>query len=145
MTTPGQDQNVDPQKEKDKENPPLKPVTEEKETRAEGLFDFFKSNTKDSIAYLLLTVGLVFLFFQPFFGGLLIGLVGGLYFAQEIDYLLKNGNEFVEEQGMVRSIVLGITFLALFISAPGIFIGAGLSIALKLLFAGEDKGGKPSP
>jgi hypothetical protein len=137
MTTPNQDQNTDPIK--DKEIPPIP------EPKKEGFFDFFKSNTKDAIAYLLLIVGLVLLFFQPFFGGILIGLVAGLYYGQEIDYLLKNGNDFIETQGMVRSIVLGITFLALFISSPGIFIGAALSLALKHLFNNQETGSSHRP
>lgn len=138
MTPSDQGSNNDSQKDKEKPNE-QKPV----QKGEEGFVDFFKSNTKDTIAYLLLIIGLVFLFFQPFFGGILIGLVAGLYFGKEINSLIQNGNEFVEEQGMVRSIVLGVTLLALFISAPGIFIGAALSIALRHLFGAEET--KPPP
>lgn len=137
MGSPDQNQGNDPQKDRGKKA--------ESKFGEEGLVDFVKSNTKDSIAYLLLIVGLVFLFFEPFFGGILIGLVTGLYFSKEIIFLFQNGNNFVEEQGMVRAIVLGITALALFIQAPGIFIGGALSIALKHLFKNEDipRGTKP--
>lgn len=129
---------------KDEEKPKPKGNKSFPEFKKEGLIDFVKSNTRDTAAYVLLVIGMVFLFFEPLFGGILIGLVAGIYFSEEINFLLKNGNEFIEEQGIVRSIVLGITALALFISAPGIFIGAALAIALKHLFgSNEEKENKP--
>lgn len=109
-----------------------------KHEKVEGLYQFARTNTKDTIAYIIAIIGIILLFFQPFFGCLLIGIVGGLYFSPEINFLLKHSNEFIEDQGMVRSVILGIILIAFFIAAPGIFIGAALALALKLLFGTQD-------
>lgn len=134
-TTPD---NKDPTKiDKPEEVEDLSKKKEEKE--ASGLFNFAKTNTKDAIAYIILIIGVILLFFERFSGELLIGIIFGLYYSFEIQSLFRNFNEFIEEQGIVRGIVLGVTTIALFISAPGIFIGAVLAVIIKYLFA-ADKG-----
>ncbi len=110
------------------------PHEKRQDTHSSGLYDYARSNTKDTIAYVILVVGIIMLFFEPFFGEVLIGIMIGLYFSEEIDYLVKNGNAFIEKQGMVRSIVLGVVALAFLIAAPGIYVGALLAALLKYLF-----------
>lgn len=110
-------------------------IPEKKIEEDHGLFDFAKTNTKDAIAYIILILGVILLFFERFSGELLIGVVFGLYYSAEIQSLFRNFNEFIEEQGVVRGIVLGVTAIALFISAPGIFIGAILAVIIKYLFS----------
>jgi hypothetical protein len=107
------------------------------EEKLSGLFDYAKTNPKDVIAYIILILGVILLFFERFAGELLIGVVFGLYYSPEIQGLLRNFNEFIEEQGIVRGIVLGVTAIALFISAPGVFIGAVLAVIVKYLFSSE--------
>jgi len=51
---------------------------------------------------------------------------------------LKNGNEFIEDQGMVKSIVLGCTAIAFFIALPGLFIGVALAMGLKYFFSHQE-------
>lgn len=113
-------------------------VPEKKDEKFSGLFDFAKTNTKDAIAYIIMIIGIILLFFERFSGELLIGIIFGLYYSAEIQGLFRNFNEFIEEQGIVRGIVLGVATLALFISAPGIFIGAILAVIIKYLFT-QDK------
>jgi ABC-type phosphate/phosphonate transport system permease subunit len=113
-------------------------IKEKKEPEAEkppGLFNFARTNTKDAIAYIILIIGVILLFFERFSGELLIGIVFGLYYSGEIQSLFRHFNEFIEEQGIVRGIVLGVTVIALFISAPGVFIGAILAVIIKFLFS----------
>lgn len=126
------DPKIDKLPEKDKIQ-----VTDKKEDKFAGLFDYAKTNTKDVIAYIILIIGIILLFFERFAGELLIGVVFGLYYATEIQGLFRNFNEFIEDQGIVRGIVLGVTLIALFISAPGIFIGAILAVIVKYLFSPE--------
>lgn len=102
-----------------------------------GLFNFAKTNTRDAIAFIILIIGIILLFFERFAGELLIGVIFGLYYSIEIESLFRNFNEFIEEQGAARGVVLGITALALFISAPGIFIGTILAVIIKYLFTGD--------
>lgn len=110
-------------------------IPEKKEEKFHGLFDFAKTNTKDAIAYVIMILGIILLFFERFSGELLIGVIFGLYYSVEIQGLFRNFNEFIEEQGIVRGIILGVTVIALFISSPGIFIGAILAVIIKYLFS----------
>ena len=105
-----------------------------KNEKMENLFSFAKENTSDTLAYFLLVLGIIFLFFQPFWGQLLIGLVAGYYFSDEIIAFCKNFEREINQQGMVRSIVFGATLVALFVMVPMIFIGAGVVAGLKYLF-----------
>lgn len=102
-----------------------------------GLFGYAKSNTRDTIAYVFLIVGIIMLFFQPFFGTILIGIIYGLYFSKEITQIIYNANDYIERLGMVKSVVFLVTILALFYLAPGIFLGAALSLCLKYLFESQ--------
>jgi len=77
----------------------------------DGLFNFAKSNTKDTLAYILLIIGIILMFFEPRSGGLLIGLITGLYFSDEIIDIIKNFNGLIEEQGLVRVLVLAALFV----------------------------------
>lgn len=103
--------------------------------KQEGLYTYAKSNTRDTIAYILLVIGLILLFFAPFWGGLLIGVVIGLYFANEILSVLTNINDFIDRQGLVKSLILAALALAFFIAAPAIFIGAALTVLARFLLA----------
>lgn len=106
----------------------------EKNENKMHLFSYAKTNTRDALAYIILIMGVILLFFERFSGELLIGVIFGLYYSLEIQSLFRNFNEFIEEQGVVRGIVLGVVTIALFISAPGIFIGAVLAVIIKYLF-----------
>lgn len=103
--------------------------------KQEGLYTYAKSNTRDTIAYILLVIGLILLFFAPFWGGILIGIVIGLYFANEILSILTNINDFVDRQGLVKSLILAALALAFLIAVPSIFIGAALTILARFLLA----------
>lgn len=126
-------ENKDPKKEKDDTDLNKDKLNFEEKTR--GLFEYAKTNTKDAIAYIILIIGVILLFFERFSGELLIGIIFGLYYSAEIQSLFRNFNEFIDELGIVRGIVLGATAIALFISAPGIFIGAILAVIIKYLFS----------
>lgn len=105
----------------------------------EDLFTFAKKNTRDTVAYIFLIVGILLMFFESFYGGLIIGIVLGLYFTNEIYSLIKNYRNFFDEEGIVRSLILGGTVLAFFIAAPSIFIGAAIAVAVKIIIFGEEK------
>lgn len=100
-----------------------------------GLFSYAKSNTRDTIAYILLILGIILLFFQPHYGGFLIGLIAGLYFSEEIIYIANHFSDLIEEQGLVRVIVLAALFVGFFITAPLIFIGAFIGALAIRVFA----------
>jgi len=102
--------------------------------KMENVYRYAATNTRETIAYVLLIFGLILIFFLPGYGGTLIGLVVGVYYYNELTYFIKHINQFIEENGTAKSLVLGAVFLALLISAPAIFIGALVAVALKHLF-----------
>jgi len=110
-----------------------------KNEKFDDIYSYARSNTRDTIAYVLLILGIVMLFFDTVYGGLLIGAIAGLYFNVEILWAIKNVNYLIEREGMVRSLILGGTLLGFFISAPAIFIGAAVAVALKEVILPESK------
>jgi hypothetical protein len=97
------------------------------------------STTRDLVAYILLIIGVLLLFYYPGYGGTLVGVTVGLYFAHEIFDFLKNSKDRIEDLGIARSLILGGLFLAFLISAPFIFLGAAFAVALSQLLTHEDK------
>jgi hypothetical protein len=111
--------------------PPLEPKPR--------FIDYFNSSTRDILAYAMLVIGVLLLFFHPLVGEFLIGVVAGAYFSKEINDLIKNYQNVVEEQGLVRSLILGGILLAFLVAAPGIFIGIAFIMILKLFIFFDDK------
>jgi ABC-type multidrug transport system fused ATPase/permease subunit len=113
---------------------PQQPKREEKnkfEGKIESFYDYAKQNKWDTTAYVVLLLGLILMFFIPFIGSLLVGLIAGLYFSKEIVYAAKNAKQLIYEAGNVRSLVFLGTALAFLIAAPGIFIGAAIVASIK--------------
>ncbi len=109
----------------------------------EDLFTYFKNHTRETISYVLLILGLLLLFFEPVYGGLLIGIVAGIFFGNEIVSFIKNWKTTINSQSqyseVARNLILAGLALAFFISAPAIFLGAAISIGIKELFLGQEK------
>lgn len=120
-------------KKEDKQESKIKPE------RLEDIYQLASSNMKDTIAYIAMIVGILMLFFEPFYGGAIIGAIAGLYFTHEIVTPLKSLESFIEKQGMVRSLILGGALLGIFIEAPAIIIGAAVAVGLKQIIV-NDKG-----
>lgn len=106
----------------------------------DDVMQYAKKNGADIAAYIVLFIGILLLLFQhTFLGGLLIGIVGGVYFADALIIWAKNMQNYVESEGIVRSLVFAGVFLGLFIAAPGIFIGAAAAIGVRQLFLGASR------
>jgi hypothetical protein len=111
-----------------------------KNEKVEGAVNYASSNTRDIVAYILLVAGLILLLFNsPWFGAALVGVIFGLYFAPEISAFVKDFKGNIEKNGMVRSLIIAGTLLALFISAPFIFIGAAAAVGLREFIVSENK------
>lgn len=113
-----------------KSKEPLKSSSQNKNQKGETmkknhLLNFAKTNKEQAIAYVILALGLLFLlFYNNLLGGLLIGMVAGYYFSNEIIYYIRNIAQIVGGQNQLRYVILTAVILGLFIAAPGIFIGA---------------------
>lgn len=105
--------------------------------KVDTLINYAKTHTPDTIAYILLVIGIVWLFFNSFYGGLLVGLVAGFYFSQEILRIISSLDQIVEEHGLAKNLIFAGTALALFILAPGIFIGAAIMVGIKYLLKSQ--------
>lgn len=102
----------------------------------DNLIDYFKTHARETTAYILLVLGILLLFFNPLIGGILVGIITGIYFGDEIlDYIL-NWKKRSQNQGIARHLISAGIALAFFISAPAIFLGAAIAIGIKQLFVG---------
>lgn len=104
----------------------------------ESVLNYAKTHTQETVAYILIAIGLIWMIFNHFYGGILVGLVVGFYFSKEILHVIRSFNQFQEEQGTARTVILGLTLLALFLLAPGIFIGAAIMAGLKFMLRADD-------
>jgi len=96
-----------------------------------NLVSYATANTRDTISYIALIIGIVLIFFHSFYGGFLIGFIGGLYFSKEILSLIENLAALVDDQGIVKSLIGGGILVGLFISGPAIFIGIAVAVAIR--------------
>jgi len=109
-----------------------------KNERVEEIYNYASNNQRDTIAYVVLLVGLILMLFgSPYFGATLVGVIFGLYFSIEIATFFKNYKEYVDRFGQVRSIILGGSLLALLIACPFFFIGAAVAVALREFIRAE--------
>lgn len=99
-----------------------------------NIVDFIKSHSRDSIALGLLILGIILILFLPLYGGVLVGIVAGIYFGDRlVDFITHFKAPFGSDQLTHNLIVAGIA-LAFLISAPAIFLGAAIAIGIKQLF-----------
>lgn len=115
------------------ERPPQK-----KENKPDNLLNYFKIHIRETITYILLVFGIILLFFDQLYGGIIVGLVAGIYFGDEIVNFIKSWGTTTESRKVARNLILAGITIALFISAPAIFLGAAISIAVKQLFVGAN-------
>ena len=106
---------------------------EKKESFSDKIVNYASSNTRDTLAYVLMLTGIFLLFFEPAYAGALIGVIAGLYFAPELTQVIKNRQHWFNQVGSVRSLILIGLIVAFFISAPFIFFGAVIAVAARQL------------
>ena len=103
------------------------PKKEEDPSMKESFFEFIQHHKWDAFAYLVLFLGLlVTAIFDRFFGGLLVGLILGIYFSQDLREKVELFKEYLDEHGIFRSFVLIAGGIAMFMASPGLCIGTGL-------------------
>ncbi|MEX1013128.1 MAG: hypothetical protein WD595_04915 [Waddliaceae bacterium] len=95
-----------------------------KNENVDTIVNYAQTHVLDTVAYILLVIGIIWSFFHPVFGGLLVGLIAGWYFYVEIYAIVKGFQEYIDVQGTEKSIVLGAVLLVLLVQAPGVVIGA---------------------
>lgn len=109
-----------------------------KDNNSHDLLSYFKQHMRETITYILLVLGIVLLFFDQLYGGILVGLITGIYFGEEIVGYIKGWSSATDSKKVARNLIIAGIALALFISAPAIFLGAAVAIAVKQLFVGAN-------
>lgn len=108
-----------------------------RDSKMKELYDYTNYTPEQMITYALLILGLFLLFINNFFGGLVLGMVSGYYFADNIIYYLRNIGKILGGHDHLRYITLTALLLGLFIAVPGIFIGAAIVAAFKQVIEGK--------
>ena len=106
------------------------------------LLNYFKTHSRETIAYVLLVLGLLLLFTEPVYGGLIVGIVAGIYFGDQIINYIKSWKTGINSQDnypeVARHLILAGLAVAFFISAPAIFLGAAISLGIKQMFISQE-------
>lgn len=102
--------------------PPMKGGPKQPNSK-QSLVQFVKENVFESIAYVIMFCGLIFSIFNPFLGGLLVGLILGIYFSQRVIDRLNAFKGFIATEGIFHGFIIVVALLALLIQAPGLLIG----------------------
>ena len=88
----------------------------------------------DSVAYVILFLGLLLSVWKPFFGGIIVGTILGLYLATQLQQQLESFTEHVVAEGIFSGFVMIATLLAIFIASPGLVIGGVFGTFVRLYF-----------
>lgn len=102
----------------------------------ETVYKYAKNVKLESVAYVILAVGLVLIPFYPLWGGALIGLIFGAHYSDTIVEAIKRFRSYFEAQSRAKSISLGGVVLALLITLPTLFLGAAAAIGIVSLVSG---------
>lgn len=113
----------EPQQDKEKKQDKGQIGQEDKPTFIASTLDMAKNNIGDTIAYVILIVGLMFSFFHSFYGGLPVGFIMGLYFSKKVTELSNQFRDFISHEGIFRGFIVVASLAALVISAPGLCLG----------------------
>ena len=100
--------------------------------------EFSRSNIGDIIAYIFLTLGLLYSFFEPFWGALPVGFILGIYFSAHLFQLIAQFREFLIQEGIFRGFAIIAGIAALIILAPGLCLGLAVGTLVKVFFRSTD-------
>lgn len=96
----------------------------------DDLLSMARANAKDTIAYILMVIGIILTLFHSFWGGFIVGIVLGYFYKAEIVDAVVNYHRIIDQEGLVKSVILGGALLALFIGSFSLFIGVAIIVAL---------------
>lgn len=100
---------------------------------ADDVADYVGKNQVDSAAYVLLLVGFFVSFANPMIGGLIVGVVVGLYYARECLAVIAKLNDLIDDYGPVKSLVAVTALVFVGIHAFWFLLGFAGTVAVKAL------------
>lgn len=115
--------------------------SQKKETKSDDIISFIKENTKEAVTYVVIIAGLLMMLFDGIavYGGVMLGILFGVYFSKELAFLMSNANRMIEEEGLPKSLVFGTFLLVVLFKIPFFFIGAVLVAAMRVFFVSTEK------
>ncbi|MDP1836061.1 MAG: hypothetical protein Q8K75_09080 [Chlamydiales bacterium] len=99
----------------------------------EKVFKLATNVRRDTMAYIIMAVGLVILPWLPLWGGAIVGIVFGVYFSEEMLKRIKSFRQYLEKEGQAKTIVLGGAILALLLVIPTLVLGAIAAVGIVAL------------
>ncbi|MDP1880567.1 MAG: hypothetical protein Q8K60_06480 [Parachlamydiaceae bacterium] len=108
-----------------------------RDSKSSALNDYTNYTVHQIITYILLVLGLILFIFNNLIGGLIIGIVVGYYYSNDIIVYLRNFRYLTSDH--LRFVTLIFLLIALFIAAPGIFVGAAIVAAFRQVIEGNGK------
>lgn len=133
MTSPS---NLPKKPPEEKREEPIKPQSPRS---ADHIVSYAKNHSREFITYVLMLLGILLLLVNQFYGGILVGIVAGIHFSDEIINYIIHWRENLHTEGVARHLTFSGLILAFFISAPAIFLGAAVAVAIKHLFVERKK------
>ena len=100
----------------------------------EGFFEFVKHHKWDSVAYILIFVGLITSIFHPIVGGFVVGLILGIYYSDQVKLRFDWFKEFIDEYGIFRGFIVVAAILALLITTFGLCVGTLIGVYIRPVF-----------
>jgi hypothetical protein len=105
--------------------------------RSDHLLEYFKTHAREIVAYIILILGIMLLFVNFFWGGVLVGIIAGIYFGDDAINFITHWKAGMDPSHAARQVIGAGVALAFFICAPAIFLGAAIAIGIKQLFLGQ--------
>lgn len=100
----------------------------------EGFLEFIQTHKWDSVAYFLLFIGLIVLCFHELVGGLIVGVILGIYFSEELRSRYEQCKNSIEHEGIFRAFVVIAAICALLISTFGLTVGTFIGVVIRPIF-----------
>jgi hypothetical protein len=97
----------------------------------QNMFEFIKEHKWESVAYFVLFCGLILSVFDKIVGGLIVGLILGIYFSDAIKARVQEFKNFIHDEGIFRGFIVIAAILAMLIIAFGLFIGTLVGALIK--------------
>lgn len=99
----------------------------------ENVYHMARNVQGDTIAYIVLAIGLVLTPWMPLWGGALVGIVFGIYFCDEMLNRVKGFRNYLAKEGMAKTLVCAGATVAILIWLPTLVLGAVAAVGIMAL------------
>lgn len=94
---------------------------------------------QDTIAYIVLAVGVFLFFISPIFGGAIVGAVLGVVFVDQVTTAIRTARGYVHTERLVQTVSLIVLLVILIYALPTLFLGAIAAVGVVSLIRADSK------